>query len=139
MSQYAVLYRLAEDWFDRDQVLLRRAYEELADQQPLWLTCETFHLTEDEWIRIFLLDGDTDRVSSQLGASAAYWETLPDRCLGDPTLVALTRAGIDRLAVSRIAFWNPYRRSCALPTPRARGGGVDEGRPADRRLRTGRD
>lgn len=131
MNQLALLYRRDEAYLDRDRALLRRVYEELAARRPSWLTCESFELDDDECLCVFLFDGDLDRSQIELLDLRSYCSSLPERCHGEPRVAVMGRADVDRMAVTRVAYWNPYRGTWALP-----GGG--EVRSAAGRERAGR-
>ncbi len=118
MHHLALLYRLQDEWLRRDLGLLCGVYEELAARQPCWLTCESFEFADDLCLRLFLLDGDLERSRAQLRLLHTYWASLPERCAGDPQVATMTRADVDRMPTTRVAFWNPYRRSWVLPGSR---------------------
>lgn len=118
MNQLALLYRRLEDCLHRDRALLRRVYEELAAQQPSWLTCESFELADDECLGVFLFDGDLGRSRAELQDLGSYCASLPRRCHGEPRVAAMGRADVDRMPVTRVAYWNPYRGTWTLPEAR---------------------
>ncbi|NMO91821.1 hypothetical protein [Actinomycetospora sp. TBRC 11914] len=115
MNQLALLYRRDEECLGRDRTLLRQVYEELAALRPTWLTCESFELDDDRCLSVFLFDGDLGRSQEELLDLRSYCSSLPERCHGEPRVALMGRADVDRMAVTRVAFWNPYRGTWALP------------------------
>lgn len=115
MNQLALLYRRDEECLDRDRALLRRVYEELAARQPSWLTCESFELDDDECLCVFLFDGDLDRSQVELPDLRSYCASLPERCHGEPRVAVMGRAEVDRMAATRVAYWNAFRGTWGLP------------------------
>ena len=109
-----VSYRLRAGGRVRDRVLLRGVYEELASVRPIWVTAETF-VAEDEESMIFLINTANEKRLAELRALSRYWEGLDGRCAVPSRTYALRRATVDKLPVFKIAFWNPYRKTWALP------------------------
>jgi hypothetical protein len=119
VNQLALLYRRNEACLDRDRALLRRVYEELAALRPSWLTCESFELDDDESLCVFLFDGDLDRSQVELLDLRSYCASLSERCHGEPRVAVMGRAEVDRMAATRVAFWNACRGTWALPAEAA--------------------
>ena len=109
-----VYYQLRADELGRDRTLLRGVYEELASLRPIWVTTETF-VADDDLSMIFLINTVMEERLSELGALSRYWADLDGRCASPSRTYAVRRATIDKLPVTKIAFWNPYRRTWALP------------------------
>lgn len=129
---FAVSYRLRADHRGWDRQLLREVYEELASVRPSWLTAETF-AADDEQSMILLISTDQEARLSELPVLARYRKGLDSRCEVPSQSYVVRRATIDKLPVVKVAFWNPYRRTWALPAELP----VDELHPLDV-LRTGR-
>ncbi|MCD2196644.1 hypothetical protein LQ327_25040 [Actinomycetospora endophytica] len=111
---FAVSYRLRAEERGRDRPLLREVYEELASVRPMWMTAETFAAADDQSM-ILLISTDFERRLSELAVLRRYRGGLDSRCEFPSQSYVVRRATIDKLPVAKIAFWNPYRRTWALP------------------------
>ncbi len=111
---FAVSYRLRADELGRDRQLLREVYEELATVRPSWMTAETF-AADDGRSMILLISTEYERRLVDLTVLTRYRLGLDDRCEIPSQTYVVRRATIDKLPVAKIAFWNPYRRTWALP------------------------
>jgi hypothetical protein len=111
---FAMSYRLRAEERERDRMLLLEVYEELASVRPRWLTAETF-AADDTQSMIFLINTDYERRLPELGALTRYRAGLDSRCEVPSQSYVIRRATIDKLPVSKIAFWNPYRKTWELP------------------------
>jgi hypothetical protein len=111
---FAVSYRLRADEREHDRLLLREVYEELASLRPTWVTVETF-AADDEQSMILLVSTRSEARLPELAVLTRYRRGLDDRCEIPSQSYVIRRATIDKLPVDKIAFWNPYRKTWALP------------------------